>query len=306
MVKNRQPASRVIPEVAFAAPVGTPAGVEVLSLAQLRSRIGPEQGRMVAPGRPDFHHLLTLTSGSLWQTVDFTGYALRPGSWLWARPGQVYQWGDITQAEGTVIIFERDFPDPATTAAARLDDPHAPVVRVPRGDDIEALHTAAHHLDREFHAAMELPVDIHVTVLRHLLAVLVLRLTHLASPVGSPSPEPGSTYLRFRDEVEREFASTRRLDDYAHALGYSARTLSRATLAAAGVGAKEFIDRRVVLEAKRLLAHSDLPAVRIAAQLGFSSATNFSKYFHQRTGQTPIAFRESARGRHDPARADRL
>lgn len=63
-----------------------------------------------------------------------------------------------------------------------------------------------------------------------------------------------------------------------------------------GVGAKEFVDRRVVLEAKRLLAHTDLAAARIAGGLGFSSATNFAKYFHQRAGQAPIAFRTTVRG----------
>jgi AraC-like DNA-binding protein len=85
------------------------------------------------------------------------------------------------------------------------------------------------------------------------------------------------------------------VEDYARVLGYSARTLSRATLAAAGLGAKEFIDRRVVLEAKRLLAHSDDTAAHIAGRLGFPSAPHFSKYFHQRTGETPIAFRAGVR-----------
>ncbi|WP_405809094.1 helix-turn-helix domain-containing protein [Streptomyces sp. NBC_00210] len=287
----------MIPELAFTPPVGTPAGVEVLALAELRTRITPRQ--LAGPNRHDFHVLLTLTDGSLRQTVDFTAYTLRPGSWLWVRPGQVHQWGDITGAIGTLFLFEQDFPDPATAAVACLDDPYAPVVRTPLGDAVDVLHTAARHLDREFHAATRMPVDVHVAVLRHLLAVLVLRLAHLTSPADGSAPEPGSAYLRFRDAVERDFARTRRLDDYARALGYSARTLSRATLAAAGVGAKEFIDRRVVLEAKRLLAHGELSASRIAAQLGFSSATNFSKYFHQRTGQTPIAFRHSARRDHD-------
>ena len=121
-------------------------------------------------------------------------------------------------------------------------------------------------------------------------------MAHLTAPAGSPAPEPDAAYLRFRDAVEKDFATTRRVEDYAETLGYSARTLSRATLAAAGLGAKEFIDRRVVLEAKRLLAHSDQTAGRIADRLGFSSPTHFSKYFHHRTGQTPITFRDTVRG----------
>jgi AraC-like DNA-binding protein len=62
------------------------------------------------------------------------------------------------------------------------------------------------------------------------------------------------------------------------------------------MGAKEFIDRRVLLEAKRLLAHGDLPAAKIAARLGFPSATNFSTFFRQRTGTSPLAFRHAVRG----------
>ncbi|MGW2741008.1 helix-turn-helix domain-containing protein [Streptomyces sp. NPDC001450] len=298
MVKKRHSPVGEIADIGFAAPVGTPTGIEIMSLAELRKRAPVRMGKagLTAPQRPAFHHLLTLTSGSLWHTVDFTGYALKPGSWLWVRPGQVQQWGNLDDAEGTLILFERDFLDPGTVATAAVDDRHAPVLQVPVAEDRHALDVATSHLALEFQAVRRLPLEAHVAVLRHLLAVLVLRLAHLTAPVGSPAPGPGETYLRFRDAVERDFTRTRRLDDYAQTLGYSTRTLSRATLAAAGIGAKEFIDRRVILEAKRLLAHGDQSASRIAAQLGFSSATNFSKYFHQRTGQSPIAFRATVRG----------
>ncbi|MGV9311935.1 helix-turn-helix transcriptional regulator [Streptomyces sp. NPDC003691] len=294
MVKKRHDAPRGISEINFAAPAGSPAGVEVLRLADLRRRVPAE--RLGAPRRPDFHHLITLTGGTLRHTVDFAACALDPGTWLWVRPGQVQQWGDLSEAEGTLILFRRDFLDPATTDGARLEDPHAPVLRRPLPGDAAALELATDHLAAEFLALGRLPLEAHTAVLRHLLAVLVLRLAHLTMPAGSPAPAPDATYLRFRDAVEKDFSRTRRVEDYADALGYSPRTLSRATLAAAGLGAKEFIDRRVVLEAKRLLAHSDRTAARIADHLGFSSATHFSKYFNQRTGQTPIAFRDTVRG----------
>ena len=292
MVKNRQPRGG-IPEVGFAAPPGTPTGVEVLTLAQLLARVG--HGALSAPQRPRFHHLLTVSRGTLWHTIDFTGYALTPGRWLWVRPGQVQQWGRLDDADGTLILFQDDFLDPETAAAAHLDDPHAAATHEPAGDDLHRLSDAAEHLTRAFTAPGHLALEIRQSVLRHMLAALVLRLAHLDAPPGSLAPEPSDTFLRLRDAVERDFTRIRRLEDYAHALGYSARTLSRATQAAAGVNAKEFIDRRVVLEARRLLAHSDHTAAQIAARLGFTSATNFSKYYHQRTGTTPIAFRIATR-----------
>lgn len=291
MVKKRQ---HEIPEVAFAAPAGSPAGVEVMSLAELRSRA--PAGSLARPHRPGFHHLLSVDSGALWHTVDFTGYALSEGSWLWVRPGQVQQFGDLAAAEGTLVLFQPGFLDPATAAAARLDDWFAQAVLRPVGADRTAVRGALEHLGREYAALGGLPLEVHGEMLRHLLAVLVLRIAHLTAPVGSAPAEPCGTFLRFRDAVERGFTHSRRVEDYARALGYSPRTLSRATLATAGVGAKEFIDRRVVLEARRLLAHGDQPAARIAARLGFADATNFTKFFQQRTGLTPIAFRTSVRG----------
>ena len=210
MVKKRH-----IAEVAFAAPTGTPTGVEVMSLADLRSRA--PAGVLQVPARPEFHQLLTVTSGALVHDVDLTGYALAPGSWLWVRPGQVQQWGDVGNAEGELILFERGFLDPDTVALARLDDPFGPVMVTPGGaDERKALSTAVDHLTREFRADLRRPIDIHISVLRHLLACLVLNLAHAARPTSSPAFQPSEAYLRFRDAVERDFRHSRCLDDYAH------------------------------------------------------------------------------------------
>jgi AraC-like DNA-binding protein len=267
---------------------GPNVGIEILTLSRLRaSAAAPDLAR---PFRSDRHCLLTLTSGAMRHAVDFSEHALAPGQWLWTRPGQVQQWSGLDRAEGTVIRFTSGFLDPDTAIGVCADDPHAPVLRAPATEDHALLRAAATQLQWE-HSADRLPADMRVQVLRHLLAVLVLRLASLPGPEAGP--EPSEVYLAFRDAVERDFANTRRLSDYAEALAYSPRTLSRATIAAAGMPAKEFIDRRVILEAKRLLACTAVPAARIGERLGFTSATNFNKFFAQRTGTTPIAFRDS-------------
>ncbi|AZS71972.1 AraC family transcriptional regulator [Streptomyces lydicus] len=231
MVRKRQEGGEPVPEnreVAFSAPAGRPAGVEVLTLAELRARA--DACRLSTPHRPGFHHLLLLDRGRLVHSVDFREHVMAPGDLLWSRPGQVQHFGDLTGAEGRLVLFEAGFLDPATAAAARIEDWYGPPVRHPEG------------------------------------------------------------------AAARGFTRSRRVTDYARSLGYAPRTLSRATEAAAGVGAKEFIDRRVVLEAKRLLAHGDQSAARIADRLGFADATNFSKFFQRQTGTTPIAFRVAVRG----------
>ena len=74
-------------------------------------------------------------------------------------------------------------------------------------------------------------------------------------------------------------------------------SLNRVTRIAAGLDAKDFIDARVMLELKRLLAHTDEGLKEIAAALGFDEPTNLVKYFRQRLHATPMEFRAAWRAR---------
>lgn len=290
-------ASAAIPELPYAPPPGVTApGLEVLTLSELRARAARGGLRLADPQRPDFHQLFAVESGTLRQSVDFTEHATGPGGWLWVRPGQVQQYTDPHGAEGALVLFRPTFPDPETAAAVGLDEVSDAVAQQPGGRHARAVGFALDHLRFEFAAEWQPPArGTHEDVLRHLLAVLLRRLVSTPGASGSEATPPPDAFRRFRAAVEADFARTRRVADYARTLGYSPRTLSRATRAAAGLGAKEFVDRRVVLEAKRLLAHTDRSAARIGTALGFADATNFAKFFHQRTGGTPGAFRASVR-----------
>lgn len=268
-------------------------GVEVISLAELRRRmIGREDS--LRTERADFHVLLMVDQGVLWHMVDFRDYALDEGSWLWVRPGQVQRFGDISQASGSVVFFPSDTLAPGSASEAALDDPFAGTLWIPSDSGASATRQALGHLAAEFEST-DAPLAVRSAVLRHLLAVLLLRLTNQATPAGSMREALGDTFVHFRAAVEKNFARHRDVAFYAQKLGFAPRTLTRSSITAAGVGAKEYIDRRVVLEAKRLLAHTDEPAAGIADRLGFDDASNFVKYFALRAGVTPAAFRQKYR-----------
>ena len=133
--------------------------------------------------------------------------------------------------------------------------------------------------------------------LAHCLAALLVQLA-LVEPAGA-APAPGPTheaYTWFRDHIEEQFRSWHKVSQYADRLGYSTRTLNRLARQHTGLSAKELIDERVVLEAKRQLSHADASVSEIAEQLGFDDASNFSSYFRRQTGMTPGAFRTRSRG----------
>ncbi|MFI9387435.1 helix-turn-helix domain-containing protein [Kutzneria sp. NPDC052558] len=283
MVKNGQPEIASLP---YRAGVGAPPGVEVVDFAGLAARAA---GHGVDPWslqRPEFHKLIAVRSGTLRCSLDFTEHELRPGSWLWVRPGQVHRYdSDLRRAKGRVVLFLSGFLDGATAEIAGVDRvPALPSVEV--GDD--SAWPVLDLVDAAYVEWAERPAEIQVELLRHLLAVLVLRLALASGDVPRPVDD---AFRRFHAAVERDFTRTHRVADYAAELGYSVRTLTRATQAAVGCGAKRFIEERVLLEAKRLLTHTDLPAAAVGQRVGFPDATAFTKFFRQHADQTPSDFR---------------
>ncbi|MDQ1014880.1 AraC-like DNA-binding protein/mannose-6-phosphate isomerase-like protein (cupin superfamily) [Streptomyces afghaniensis] len=246
--------------------------------------------------RIDFHVVLLFGEGPVRHMVDFTEYEATAGDLLWIRPGQVHRFSRTSEYRGTVLTMQPGFLPRATVEATGLYRYDLPPLLRPDAAQLAGLRDALGQLRREYEDTDTLPLSLHTAVLRHSLTAFLLRLAHLAaSTVESVRQTSDSTFTLFRDAVEKDFATNHSVSAYADALGYSRRTLVRAVRGATGDTPKAFIDKRVVLEAKRLLAHTDLPIGRVGAAVGFPDAANFSKFFHQHTDQTPAAFRAELR-----------
>jgi AraC-like DNA-binding protein len=228
--------------------------------------------------------------------VDFAEYRLTAGDLLWIRPGQVHRFSRASEYRGTVLTMQPGFLPRATVEATGLYRYEQSPLLHPDPAQLAGLRASLAQLQREYEDTSTLPLSLHTEVLRHSLTALLLRLAHLAASSAEAAREQAdTTFTRFRDAVEQDFAVNHSVSAYADALGYSRRTLVRAVRAATGQTPKGFIDKRVILEAKRLLAHTDLPIGRVGAAVGFPDAANFSKFFHQHTDTTPAAFRAELR-----------
>ncbi|MYS94474.1 MULTISPECIES: helix-turn-helix domain-containing protein [Streptomyces] len=246
--------------------------------------------------RIDFHVVLLFGAGPVRHMVDFTEYEATAGDLLWIRPGQVHRFSRTSEYRGTVLTMQPGFLPRATVEATGLYRYDLPPHLRPDAAQLAGLRDSLGQLRREYEDTETLPLSLHTAVLRHSLTAFLLRLAHLAAgSAESVGQQADSTFTLFRDAVEKDFATNHSVSAYADALGYSRRTLVRAVRGATGDTPKAFIGKRVVLEAKRLLAHTDLPIGRIGAAVGFPDAANFSKFFHQHTDQTPAAFRAELR-----------
>lgn len=269
-------------------------GVEVITFTRLRTM--PAGSGNPTVQRTDFHVLAIVGSGHGLVTVDFVRHRLEPGTIVWIRPGRVHRWDNITGVGGTLVLFRPESVPHGSPGA----DPLGPVSW--RQPGLPALvRLAADHLRREYDAARARRFPGSTAILQALLEVLLLR----ASDCAPPPPAGREAFTSYAAAVEAHYAASREVTWYARRLGYSPRTLSRATQEAVGRSAKQFIDDRVVLEAKRLLAHTGITVTECARRAGFDDPANFSKFFRARTGLTPGAFAARVRAPADPTATDR-
>ncbi|MEU4241335.1 helix-turn-helix transcriptional regulator [Actinoplanes sp. NPDC026619] len=243
----------------------------------------------IPPWRPPFHALLLATAGHGTMEIDFSAQICRPGTLLWVRPGQALRLGSNGLAASVVTFDSRLAGDHWP------DQPESPSLWQLAGEDEDAVISEFAQLavDCERHRAGPLAADL----LRHQLTVLLLRIALLTRPVAVHGAE-ARTFARFRRRLESGHPRSRRVEDYAEEMGCSVRTLTRASLAVTGRTAKQVVDDRVALEARRLLACTPMSVAEVGRDLGFPEPTNFGRFFHREVGMSPGQFRGEAGANH--------
>ena len=291
MVKTGHEGGDAIRPVRFDPPTPEVGNIEVLSLERMRRRSGLAE--FLRPQRLGFDMVIRIDRGAAVHTVDFTEHQLGPGDVLWVRAGQVHEWGAIADIDGPSVLFTPHVIDDRTNELVRAVGTSTP--NHWSADDVEGSPTSEAWALLIACGQQRIDSDrapLRDAVLAHALGALLTELALVRPADATVGPTAThEAYLWFRDEIDRRFSEWHQVTHYAARLGYSPRTLNRLARAHTGRSAKQLIDERVVLEAKRLLSHGDAPVAEIAEQLGFDDPSNFSAYFRGRTGLTPGAFR---------------
>ncbi|MFO0715141.1 MAG: helix-turn-helix domain-containing protein [Sandaracinus sp.] len=262
-------ARRRIEAIAYAA--HRPLPVEVLTLEALHARRPRDLSR---PERPEFHLVLLATRGESFHVVDFVRHPIRRGQLLTVAAGCVQQFAPASSFDALMLVCKPDAvrwrPEPDTS------------VLTPSPQRLALLTSLFEGLEREL-----APEGGHAASVATRLADAI----GAACAVTDAAPsEARDLVRRFRAALDKHVGETHEVAAYAAILRVHARTLTRHCLATTGLSAKQMIDERVSLEARRSLAHEDVPVAELAGALGFGSATQFVKFFRRLTGQTPSAF----------------
>ena len=287
-----------LPEVRFNNPRLSKVGVEAISAADLWRRAGPAGlAFLAAPLRVDFHHLLLVRDGRGKHVVDFVEHDLAPGSVLLVRPGQVQQWRTFDKIQGQLALISGEALVPSVGRSdvdmRLLNLAVWPAVSRPSSELFCEALAGMERLSAD--VARFKGTDVEAAIIRHELLTLLLRLARelRGTALHRLPGREAEIHEQFATELELTYSKRPSALELAQRLGYSESTVSRACLALTGRTAKQAIDERIALEAKRLLVHSRATAAQIGHQLGFSEPTNFAKFFKRMVGCAPLEFQRT-------------
>ncbi len=96
---------------------------------------------------------------------------------------------------------------------------------------------------------------------------------------------------QFHVLVEQHFRTKHSVAEYADILNKSPKTLSNVFAKYNQLTPRDIIHSRIVVEAKRLLLHTDQQVKEIGFALGFDDVQNFSRFFKNIEGISPMEFK---------------
>ncbi len=249
---------------------------------QSRSRLHDYE---IAPHRHEaLYQILSLTGGRATAILDGARFALAPPAVVTVPALTVHAYEFSEDVEGTVVtLMERDLgglgiaiPEAGVTPGSEV------IAAAQAGLILEADNPGAAH-----DAAMRA----HLT----LLLVALARARQHTGPTHEGADRALAHARAFRLAVEQRFRQTRRLADYAGAVGISTTHLNRVCREVMGATALEVIEKRIALEARRQLLFSSLTIKQIGAELGYDDPAYFSRFVTRMLGMAPGAFRHAGR-----------
>lgn len=248
--------------------------------------------------RHNFHEIIFVLAGHGRHTIDGQPADLTPLSVALIAKGQVHQFEYSAGLSIYLLRFSDDFL-PADLVSPTWDY-HAMLfnhlglnqtIKLQPGDAEDVIRC----LDLIEHEAIQGKAFQRYTALRHLLAVLIIRLGRAVEDALCPTiqqREAIAVYQAFVPLLEQHYADRHDVQFYADRMHLSPVKLSRQLQAILGKGTKQIIDERIVLEAKRRLWYTEQTVGEIAYALGYSDQFHLSKAFKRLVGVSPQEFRE--------------
>lgn len=254
------------------------------------------------PDKPHRHNYYTI----LWSKhacgkhhIDYREYKIAPNYVFFVSPGQVHQVVLDKEPQGFVIMFTTQFLleqninlNFFSNLGLFHDHPDMPPLPI---DDM--VSNKLEMIGNEINNIFESKQNYKNESLGAWLKLFMIECNKVTDGLEN-CPEINNhsnkqLVASFKTLVEDNFKDWHKVSEYAVELNVTADHLNNVIKRNINTTAKEFIQERILLEAKRLGVHTDLSSKEIGFQIGFEDPAHFSKFFKRASGESFSDFRKS-------------
>ena len=234
---------------------------------------------------------MIVISGSGEHQIDFYKYEVFDRQVHIMKPGQMHKWQLSKGIKGYLVEFNFQSLNVVKNGSRFFNDlSHSPdVLNVFSDTDFHDLVKISEIMLKESSEKREMQ-DICLQGLLTSFLVTIIRL--LKSQIKKDKTL--SKISLFKELVEENFRVEHGVEFYAKTLKTTTRALSMQLKRTIGRPPREIIQERLMLEAKRYLAFSDMTIYEIAYGLGFEDANYFTRLFRNLENKTPVQFRNES------------
>ena len=244
----------------------------------------------------DLFNVIWVKNGRGRYQIDFETYEIEDDTLFFLTPGQILKIEDEAIKEGYRIAFSQDFycvesqgKEIACNGVLFNNIYELPFIKLGEADKINF-----EKLINSFFEELENPGVSHNDLIVTYLKLFLIQATRLKKQQPTKSfdtPNKQSLADQFSELVEKNFKEKHAVSDYADLLNVAPKTLTKKLHMERASAPSEFIQKRLVLEAKRLLSYSEQSVKEIAYDLGFEDPAYFTRFFTKHATISPNQFR---------------
>ncbi len=250
------------------------------------------------PHKIEFFHILIISQGQGYHTIDFTDYKYQKGTLLTIRKDQTHNFFRSPNVKGYILLFTEDFLASQYGKVEVLRAFHlfnemliSPVANL-NSKEFKDIIQLVKSMETEYNGYED---EFSLSIIRSALHLLIIKLFRIKTKDNEQLTKRKyfDEFLQFQQLIEENCFKTRKALDYAKMMNCTTKTLNNICKATLNKSAKTIIDDIAITQIKRLLINTKLSISEIAYTAGFDEPTNMYRYFKKYTNYSPEAFRQA-------------
>ncbi|WP_281925567.1 AraC family transcriptional regulator [Flavobacterium collinsii] len=261
-------------------------------------------GDTTKPHIHSFYQIIWFKKGNGTHYVDFKGYDVVENAFFFIAKNQVHYFDNNTDYQGILIHFNESFlvqKDSEVDFFLKYNLFNSPYQQpsccVNQPIFEQTLNEYIVLIKKELQNNNEFgKEELLRTYLKAILIQVQRRKIELENNIDDTPfivNEKRIQLIKFVNLIDENYNKGLSVSEYAQLMNISTRTLSEMISKNLNKTPSQLIYERIILEAKRLLLHSDLNVNQIGYRLGFDDPSYFVKYFKKHTNISPLEFRKS-------------